>query len=131
MRRKILIVEDATLVVEAYLALLAGEDLEILTAATLLGALDLIRAHPDVALVVLDGLFPRADGESPYPDQGMPCSGEKFLAGARYRGPVIACSSEPSLNERLLRCGATRAVQKGRDVVAAIRETLAALDARP
>jgi CheY-like chemotaxis protein len=131
MRRKILIVEDATLVVDAYLALLAGDDLEILTAATLLGALDLIEAHPDVALVVLDGLFPRDEGESPYPEPGRACSGEKFLANARYRGPIIACSSEPSVNERLLRSGATRAVQKGRDVVAAIRETLAALDARP
>lgn len=128
MSRKILIIEDETLLVEAYRTALADAGLEILTASTLLEALEVFEAHPDVALIAVDGCFPRDAGESPYPEPGRACSGEKFIAIARYRGPILACSSEASLNARMVAVGGAQAFacEKGRAVCRKIRELLAA-----
>ena len=128
MPRKILIVEDEALLLEAYRKTLEDLDLEIRAASTLLEALEVYGANPDVALIAVDGCFPRAAGESPYPAPGRACSGEKFIAIARYRGPILACSSEASLNARMVAVGGAQAFacEKGRAVCRKIRELLAA-----
>jgi hypothetical protein len=132
MPRKILLIEDEIVLYEAYKTALADvPDLEILTASTLLDALDILEANPDVVLIAVDGCFPRAEGESPYPEPGRACSGEKFIVNARYRGPILACSSEPSLNDRMIRAGATQVGGKGRALCDAIRAILAALPTPP
>jgi len=123
MPRKILIVEDAELVLEGYHAYLDAH-LQVLTATTLLEALDVFEANPDVELIAVDGLFPRDVGESDQPEQGMRCSGEKFILNIRYVGPVIACSSLEILNERMCALGATHASQKGRPLLKLICELL-------
>lgn len=130
MGHKILIIEDETVVLEAYRRVLEDEGLTVLTATTLLEALDLVEAHPDIALVAVDGCFPRAEGESPYPEPGRPCSGEKFIVNARFKGPIIACSSEESFNRRMRSAGATHVSVKGRALCALIR-TLLGLPAAP
>jgi CheY-like chemotaxis protein len=131
MPRKILIIEDEALLLKAYCRTLEDLGLEILTASTLLDALEILKANPDVELIAVDGCFPRAAGEDPYPEPGYACSGEKFIANARYRGPILACSSEASLNARMVMAGATFACEKGRAVCQKIRELLAAPPAAP
>lgn len=123
MQRKILIVEDATLVLEAYHAYL-DPHLQVLTASTLLEALDVFEANTDVELIAVDGLFPHDVGESDMPEPGMRCSGEKFILNIRYAGPVIGCSSEPSLNQRMCAAGATHASEKGRPLLKLICQLL-------
>lgn len=130
-KRKILIVEDETLLVEAYRTALEDLDLEILSASTLMEALDVFEANPEVVLVAVDGCFPRDAGESPYPEPGRACSGEKFIVNARYRGEIIACSSEPSLSRRMVAAGATRACEKGRPLCQLIRQLLSGPPAAP
>jgi len=112
MPRKILIVEDAQLVLEGYHAYLDAH-VQVLTATTLLAALDVFEANPDVELIAVDGLFPHDVGESDKPEQGMPCCGVKFILNIDYAGPVIANSSEDSLNEKMRAAGATHVCQKG------------------
>lgn len=124
MARKILIVEDEAPLLIGYREALADTGLEVLTASTLLDALDVFDANPDVELIALDALFPRAEGESPIPEHGRVCSGEKFIANARYRGTIIACSSEPSLNRRLVAAGAKHSSGKGLELCALIRKLL-------
>lgn len=123
MPRKILIVEDAETVLEAYHAYL-DPHLQVLTATTLLDALEVFEANPDVDLIAVDGLFPRAAGESDVPERGMRCSGEKFIVNIRYAGPVIGCSSEDGINQRMRAAGATHVCGKGRDLLRLICELL-------
>lgn len=124
--RKIMIVEDERLLLQAYREALKDLGVEILTASTLLEALELFEANRDVALIALDGCFPRAEGESPYPDAGMKSSGEKFVLNIDYAGPVIACSSDALISRRMVEAGATQACEKGRPLCVLIREILAA-----
>lgn len=130
MPRKILIVEDEMLLLEAYRDMLKDLDLEILTAVTLLEALDLFEANPDVALIAVDGCFPRAAGESPYPEPGRSCSGEKLIVNARFRGPIVACSSEGGFNQRMLSAGATHSSDK-LGLCRLIRQILSSMPAPP
>jgi DNA-binding response OmpR family regulator len=123
MPRKILIIEDAELLLEGYHAYLDAH-LQVLTATTLLDALDVFEANTDVELIAVDGLFPRAAGESDVPEQGMRSSGERFIVNIRYAGPIIACSSEDSLNQRMRATGATHVSMKGRPLLKLICELL-------
>lgn len=124
MPRKILIVEDAEIVLKAYQDELADTGLEILTAVTLLQALDVYEANLDVELIAVDGLFPHDVGGDPVPEQGRVCAGVKFIANARFHGTIVACSSEESLNTRMLEAGATHASVKGRPLCHLIRKIL-------
>ena len=125
MPRKILIVEDAETVLLAYREYLKSSPVEVLTAVTLLQALDVVDANPDLALIAVDGCFPRDVGESDKPEPGQRCSGEKFIVNCRLQVPIIACSSESSLNERMLAIGATHASTKGRPLLRLICDLLA------
>jgi len=124
MPRKILIIEDAETVVEGYKAYLASSPVEILTAATLLSALEILKANPDVELIAVDGCFPRDVGESDVPEPGRACSGEKFIVNARFKGPIIACSSDDFFNRKMRAIGATHVASKGRPVLRLICELL-------
>lgn len=123
MPRKILIVEDAEMVLEAYHAYL-DDHLQVLTASTLLDALEVFEANTDVELIAVDGLFPRAAGESDMPEPGMRCSGERFILNIDFQGPIIGCSSEDSINQRMRAAGATHASEKGRALLRLICQLL-------
>lgn len=125
MPRKILIIEDEPLVLEAYRDALSDADLSVLTAETLLEALAVMETNPDIALVALDGCFPRDVGEDPVPEPGRPCSGEKLIANSpRFQGLIIACSSEAVLNRRMRTEGATHESAKGDALCRLIRKLL-------
>lgn len=122
---KILIIEDAETVLQGYQAYLASSPVEVLTAVTLLDALEVYEANRDVVLIAVDGLFPRAAGESDVPEPGMRTSGEKFILNVDFKGPIIACSSEDVVNERMRSAGATHTSQKGKPLLRLICDLLA------
>ena len=127
MPRKILIVEDETFVLEAYRARL-GAAFDVSAAETLDDACRLIEEGGVFEAIVVDGCFPHHAGADPFPERGRACNGEKFvlwLRGSRvgYAGPILACSSLPEFNDKMVAAGATRAVAKGHGVL----EALAAL----
>lgn len=128
MPRRILIVEDETFVLEAYRAKLCrGDAFEVVTAQTFEEVDRLIEEGKGAAFdaIVVDGCFPYEAGGDPYPERGRACNGEKlvlWLRGGRvgYQGPILACSSMPELNEKMVAAGATRAVSKGYGVCDAL-----------
>jgi|GEM_PF-3036044 len=126
MPHRILIVEDEPLVLEAYRAKLCRPGaLDIVTAETLEDAIEAVEGKPPYDAIAVDGCFPHHAGGDPYPERGRACNGEKFvlwLRGGRvgYRGPILACSSMPELNEKMVAAGATRAVVKGYGVCDAL-----------
>lgn len=122
---KILIIEDEETLLQGYQAYLASSPVEVLTAATLLDALEVFEANRDVVLIAVDGLFPHSVGESAVPEEGMPCSGVKFIVNVDFTGPIIACSSEDSLNERMRAAGATHVCRKGKPLLCLICDLLA------
>lgn len=123
-KRKILMIEDEVPLLEAYQKNLEDVGLEILTATTLVDALEILDANPDIRLIAVDGCFPRAAGESATPEPGRLCSGEKFIANSRYHGPIIACSSEAHLNQKMKVMGATHVSGKGHALCNLIRQIL-------
>ncbi len=122
---KILIVEDDVSALEYYGLALEGH-CTVLQAASLLEARDALKANPDVALIAVDGCFPKIPGGSPYPETGRSCSGEKFIAGIRLPGvPIIACSSDPALNRKMQTVGATHTSAKCHALQALVLKLLA------
>ncbi len=130
MTPRILIVEDEPYVLEAYRAKLGrGGAFDVVTAECFEDVDGLIEEGKDVAFdaIAVDGCFPYAKGGDPYPERGRVCNGVKlvrWLRGprVRYAGPILACSSMPELNQKMVEAGATRGVQKGLGVCDALAE---------
>ena len=126
MPRKILIVEDETTLLEAYRAALADSGIEIVGAATVIEAMRVVENDGPFDAIAVDGCFPYDVGGEPYPERGRACNGEKlvgWLRGRRvgYAGPILACSSMPELNDKMVQCGATSGPGKGRALCDAIK----------
>ena len=127
---RILIVEDEPFVLEAYRAKLGRDGaFDVVTAECFEDVDALIEEGKGAAFdaIAVDGCFPHAKGGDPYPAPGRACNGEKlvlWLRGGRvgYKGPILACSSMPELNQKMVEAGATRAVQKGLGVCQALAE---------
>ena len=130
MTPRILIVEDESYLLEAYRAKLGRDGaFDIVTAECLEEVDSLIEEGKGATFdaIVVDGCFPHAKGGDPYPAPGRACNGEKlvlWLRGprVRYAGPILACSSMPELNQKMVEAGATRGVQKGLGVCDALSE---------
>lgn len=125
---RILIVEDAEYLLEAYRAALEHDGAcDVVGATTLLEAIAAVEADPAFEAIAVDGCFPHDAGDEPNPEPGRACNGEKFILWLRrhYAGPIIACSSEPKFNDRMIECGATRAAGKGSGVCDALLAILA------
>ena len=125
---RILIVEDEPYVLEAYRAKLGRDGAFEVVTAECFEEVDLLieeGKEPAFDAIAVDGCFPHAKGGDPYPAPGRACNGEKlvlWLRGGRvgYRGPILACSSMPELNAKMVAAGATRAVVKGYGVCDAL-----------
>lgn len=127
MPHKILIVEDEANVLLAYRARLEPDGaFEVATAETLEDAIRAVEERGPFEAVVVDGCFPHAAGDDPFPAPGRACNGEKFVRWLRrqagHDGPILACSSLRDLNDKMVACGATRAVAKGYGVLDALAE---------
>lgn len=125
--RKVLIVEDEALLLEAYVAKLAFDGIIVVGAETLMEAVAAFEANPDLAAVAVDGLFPHSAGGSHLPDPGRLSNGEKFvlfLKGERFAGPIYACSSLPKLCQKMRDLGATETCEKGNALCDALRKLL-------
>lgn len=128
MPRKILIVEDEKLVLEAYRAKLCHDGaFDVATAETLDDAIDAVEKGGPFDAIAVDGCFPYEAGGDPFPEPGRVCNGVKlvlWLRGGRvrYAGPILACSSMPELNAKMVEAGATRAVVKGYGLCDALAE---------
>lgn len=127
---KILIVEDEKNLLEAYQAKLGHDGaFDVVTAECFDDVDGLIEEGKGAAFdaIAVDGCFPYSKGGDPFPAPGRACNGEKlvlWLRGprVRYAGPIIACSSLPEFNEKMVAAGATRAAVKGYGVIDAIME---------
>ncbi len=121
---KILIIEDSAEHVLGYRDMFAAAGIDLLVATTLVEALRVFEEDSDIAAVFVDGFFPRAPGESHIPERGRKCNGVLFLINADHRCPMIACSSEDSVNRQMLAVGATETCKKGTAILARAQELL-------
>ena len=110
---KILIIEDDPEVISGYRMLFEQEGIDVLIVTTLIEALQAYKAHPDIAAVFVDGLFPHRAGESHRPGPGRSCSGVQFLRAVEHRCPMFACSSDSGINRQMRDAGAIETCEKG------------------
>lgn len=104
---KILIIEDVEEVVHEYLKELSDLSpyARILAATCFSEALAILRDHPDISVIAVDGCFPAEPGGNPDPPDGQPCAGELFVRTVlemEYKGIILACSSAPDMNDRMI-----------------------------
>ncbi len=117
MPTKILIVEDSPAHLRGYRDMFADTEMQLLLAETMMEGLDAAKANPDVAAIFVDGMLPRARGESPEPRSGAECGGAVLVywlrKHCRYQGPIIACSSSSVCNRQMQSAGANESCEKG------------------
>lgn len=122
---KILIIEDDPSFISCYRVLFEQEEIDALVVTTLIEALQAYKAHPDIAAVFVDGLFPHRAGESHRPGPGRSCSGVQFLRAVEHRCPMFACSSDSGINRQMREAGAVETCEKGMHILIRAKQILA------
>ncbi len=117
MPTKILIVEDSLSHLRGYRDMFADTEMQLLLAETMMEGLDTAKANPDADIIFVDGMLPRAKGESPEPRPGAECGGALLVSWLRrhcqYRGLIVACSSSDVCNRQMRAAGADEICEKG------------------
>ncbi len=114
----ILVVEDDRILQELYLERFTSSDLQVLQAFDGMQAVDIVAAHPEIALVVLDIMIPRLSGYD--------VLSRLRREPATKQLPIICVSALGDLDDkaRALQLGATDYVTKGEMLPGAVVEKI-------